>query len=214
MRAIRFEPQQTKLLILMLLLTATVSTAVAQKPAPLQTSPVKLVEEFWKVETTGGRLTPEGWYKASAFFIRSSAHPGNKIVNVVRNGVADRAEETARTATWAEVSINTDILGQIDSSLRFKSSPKDGPAGVLLIKGPVVAFDLVLTDKQWKLNQDGARAKESDLTPQWLITCVSEATWINLDAAIAYVNELRAKTTDPAIRKNAGETLQQLRHLQ
>jgi hypothetical protein len=214
MRAIRFEPPQTQLLILILVLTATVTSTAAQTLTPQQSAPVKIVEEFWKVETTGGRLTPEGWYKASAFFIRSGPHPGNKTVTVIRNGLADKAEETARTATWAEVSVSTDILGQIDSSLRFKPSPKDGIAGVHLIKGPVVAFDLVLSDKQWKFNQDGARGKESDLTPQWLITCGSEATWINLDPAIAYVKEMGTKTTDPSIRKNAGETVQQLRRLQ
>jgi hypothetical protein len=213
MRSIRLKPAMTGLSIVILPLIAALIAAGAQTPIPQQSSPVKVVKEFWKVETTGGRMTPEGWSKGSAFFIRSGLPPGNETINVVRNGGADKIEETARTATWAEVSISTDILGQIDSSLQFRSSPKQGTAGVMLIKGPVLEFDLVLTDRQWKLKQDGARGNESILPPQWLITCGGEDAWLDLDAAIAYVQE-RAKTTDPVLQRNAAKTLRQLRRLE
>ena len=79
---------------------------------------------------------------------------------------------------------------------------------------PVLTFDLVVTDKQWKLRQDGAREKESALQPQWLITCGGETTWISLKTAIAYVRQTRAKTNDPIIRRNASKTLQQLTQMQ
>jgi hypothetical protein len=213
MRTIGLGSPRMKILLCTLLLTGAIVSVRAQT-ARSQGSPVQEAGEFWKVETSGGRLTSEGWYEASTFFVRSSLPPENKIVNVIRNGLGDHIEETARTATWAEVSITTDMLGQIDSSLRFKPSLKHGTAGVLLIRGPALTFDLVLTDRQWKLNGDGARAKESVLSPQWLITCGGETTWINLDVAIAYVNKVQAETSSPAIRKNAGQALQQLKHLQ
>jgi hypothetical protein len=84
----------------------------------------------------------------------------------------------------------------------------------MLLKGPVLTFNLVLAEKQWKLNQDGGREQESVVPLQWLITCGGDTAWINLDAAIAYVKGIRAKTKDPAVRSNADKTLQRLMHLQ
>lgn len=198
--------------VLALLLISAIVPCLGQQPASPQKEPSKVIAEFWDIETTGERLTPEGWNETSRLFIRSALFPGNKTINVIRNGREDAIEETARTGKWAEISVSTDRLGQIDSLLRYTSSPTREPAGVTPLKGPVLTFDLVLTDRQWKLKQDGARGNESVLPPQWLITCGGDTAWVNLDTAIVYVKDIKAKTKDPIIRRNADKTLQRLTH--
>ncbi|MGA7694550.1 MAG: hypothetical protein WCA76_05945 [Candidatus Sulfotelmatobacter sp.] len=187
---------------------------LAQQATSPPAVPSKVIEEFWRIETGGGRLTPEGWYETSRFFIRSGLLPERKVINVIRNGRNDAIEETARTPTWAEVSVSTDALGHVDSLLRFTRSPVRGAGGVLILKGPILTFDLVLTEKQWKLGKDGGMDLGSHVGPQWLITCGGDTAWINLDAAIAYVKDMRANSKDPAVKRNADKTLQQLIHLQ
>jgi hypothetical protein len=213
MTLIQFESKSIKPRVLVLLLIAALIPVSGQVSTGPQRSPSKLIEEFWNIETSGGRLTSEGLYSTSRFFIRSGLSAGWKVVNVTRNGSSDFIEETARTPTWTEVSVTTDGLGQIDSLLRFTPSPTRGPQGVMILKGPVLTFDLVLSGKQWKVNRDGGRELESVVPLQWLITCGGDTAWINLDTAIVYVKDIAAKTKDPIIRRNAGKTLQRLTHL-
>jgi hypothetical protein len=214
MTTIQFAYKSTMPRLLILLLTSAMIPAFGQVSTSAPKAPSKVIEEFWNIETSGGRLTPEGLYRTSRFFIRSGLSPGWKVLNVTRNGSSDFIEETARTPTWTEVSVTTDGLGQIDSLLRFIPSPTRGPRGVMILKGPVLTFDLVLSEKQWRVNQDGGRELESNVPPQWLITCGGETFWINLDTAILYVKDIAAKTQDPVIRRNADKTLQRLTHPQ
>src|SRR5438270_13832882 len=50
---------------------------------PNEKSPKEVVEEFWKLETEGGRLTPEGWLNADIFFVRPEPLPRKKIIEVI-----------------------------------------------------------------------------------------------------------------------------------
>lgn len=191
----------------MIAMSAQVSGTVPQK------SPEEVVRDFWKVETDGGRLSLEGWYKATEFFVRSNVPAPNRIIHIIGSNHTDNFEETARTENWAEVSLTTNELGQLDSTMRFTRSAQRGPHGELLLRGPLLTFHLVLTSKHWELNQDGARGKELTGSPQWLIDCPENASWITVDTAIRYVTETRTKTTDPSIKKNADETLTKLTKL-
>ena len=210
---IRLEATSTMPRILTLLLITAINPCLGQAPTSPQKAPSRVIEDFWNIETSGGRLTSEGWYGTSGFFIRSDLSPRRRIINVIRNGRIDAIEETARTATWAEVSITTDRVGQIDSLLRFTPSPTRGPGGVMLLKGPVLTFNLVLTEKQWKINKDGRRETESVVPLQWLITCGGDTAWINVETAITYVKDQEAKIKDPDVRTNAEKTLKYLTHL-
>jgi hypothetical protein len=191
----------------MIVISAQMSSTAPQK------SPEEVVKDFWRVETDGGRLNLEGWYKATEFFVRANVPPPNRIIHVIRSSQADSFEETARTENWAEVSLTTNELGQLDSTLRFRRTPQQGPAGLLILRGPVLTFHLVLTNKHWELNQDGARGKEMTGPAQWLIDCPENAEWISVDAAIHYVTDTRDKATDPSVKKNADETLAKLMKL-
>jgi hypothetical protein len=46
-------------------------------------SPKEVVEEFWKLETRAGRLTPEGWRKAGIFFLHPNPILQKKTIAVV-----------------------------------------------------------------------------------------------------------------------------------
>jgi hypothetical protein len=132
----------------------------AQTPAETQKSPREIVVEFWSAETNGERLTTDGWYRASRYFVRPNQPHASKIIHVVRNGPADKIEETATADNWTEISVSTNELGMLDEALRFKPSPERGQGGVLLLKGPIITFNLISTSKYWRLKQDGAREKD------------------------------------------------------
>lgn len=176
----------------------------------------KVVEDFWEMETQGGRLTTDGWNAASRFFIRMHVEgpsPG-RTIHVIRNGRDDRVSETVRTETWTEVLVNTNQVGEIDSKLHFTPSPKSGPYGVKLLRGPDLTFHLVLTDKQWLVGPDGVRQNGAAKPAQWLIDCDRDDLWINQNVAIRYVTELRDRSADATIRRNADDTLAKLRNMQ
>ncbi len=166
-----------------------------------------------KIETTGGRLTFQGWNKASTFFIRPNFYPGTGHVHVILNDQPDYAEESARTQSWAEVDAGMNEVGQMDAALRFEPVPEP-PHGIEVMEGPSIRFDLVLTDKHWQLQPDGSMSLALMGPPEWKIVNESPELCITIDAAVRYVTEMRAKTKDPLIRKNADNTLAALKRLQ
>jgi hypothetical protein len=92
----------------------------------------------------------------------------------------------------AEVAVDYEDLGRVDTWLRF-SFPSARPARV------TVKYHLV---------------RQSDLSPpRWKIEAPQPSAWASLDAAIKYVNEMRAKAADPVIREHADKTLDTLKHL-
>jgi hypothetical protein len=186
-----------------------------QITAAASPSPIDVIKEYWKMETSGGRLTLAGWYRATAFFIRSDIPPPTLDVLVVRDGSLDTFEVTARTDTWAEVRVNTDEIGQLDHSLRLNILPRVGPHGVDILRGPYIPFHVVLTTKHWEFRPDGTVGSEITSSPQWLIDCTENEdwVWVNEAAAVRYVTEARNKTTDPAIKKNADAALATLAKL-
>jgi hypothetical protein len=189
---------------------AQTSAVPGQSAAPEQ-SPKVIVEQFWKMETSGGRLAADGWYKSSRFFVRMyPVMPAERVVHVIRDGTGDKVEVTARTENWAEVSVSTILLGSLDSALRFKPLPKSGAYGVLFLQSTQVDFHVVLTSKQWRVNHDGGRGTEIGGPPRWLIDCDESEVWIDREIVMQYVTTMRDKTNDPTIKKNAEETLAKL----
>jgi hypothetical protein len=180
-----------------------------------QKSPVDVVRDFMKFETSGGRLTADGWRKASVFFIRPNfyPYPRNSSIHVILNYKANYAELIARTGNWAEVDAGMSQVGVLDTALRF--TPSLETPGVEVLIGPSIRFDLVLTDKHWQLDLiDGGMSSVMAGPPEWKIVDESPELCITIDAAARYVTETRAKTSDPTIRKNADSTLVQLKRMQ
>ena len=197
------------------ILALAVTLSCAQTVKARQKSPVDVVRDFMKIETSGGRLTFQGWCKASTFFIRPNFYPGSRHihVHVILNDQANYAEETARAQNWAEVYAGMNEVGEIDGELRFEPSPPP-PHGTKVKEGPSIRFDLVLTDKHWQLGPDGAMSRPITGPPEWKIVNESPELCITVNAAVRYVAEIAAKTNDPAIRKNAGNALAALKGMQ
>jgi hypothetical protein len=187
--------------------------SAGQITAAASPSPIDVIKEYWKMETNGGRLTSDGWYRATAFFIRTRIRPPTLTLNVVQDSGLDTFEITARTDDWAEVTLNTNEIGQLDHGLRLKILPRVGPQGLEILRGPDIPFHVVLTSKHWELGPDGALGSEISGGPKWLIDCTENQIWVNEAVAVRYVTDARSQTTDPAIKKNADETLAKLAKL-
>ncbi len=101
---------------------------------------------------------------------------------------------------------NDIALGEIDSSLRFTSAV---PGGIKVREG----YKLVLNNKYSLPGAAGAAAKEVIGPNRWKIEDSPSEEWTTVNAAIRYVTEMRDKATDPAIKKDAEETLTKLKSL-
>ena len=144
------------------------------------------------------------------FFIRPA--PPNSVIHVILDNDTGKIDETARSENWAEVYVGATEVGQLDAVLTFKPSSGRASNGSLVM-GPLIRFALVLTDKHWNLEPDGAVGKELKGPPEWRIDCTENTRWITVDTALAYVTEARDKSTRPSVKKNAEITIQALKKL-
>jgi len=165
--------------------------AIAQASGEGTKGPKQVVEEFLAMETNGGRLTPEGWHQADAFFARPATEPsGRRIVVISPN---HSVYETWTKGDQAEVYNDCEGLGRIDTALRY--TPPE--SGVLKTTG---VYRLVRT-------QEGISPASTIRSSQWKIEEPPTFLWLNKETAIRYVAAMRDKTGDPVIRKNADRTL-------
>jgi hypothetical protein len=104
---------------MLLVMSMTVTTAVAQAPQSSGKATERVVRRYEKLIADGALLTPEGWKKTSGIFGRSNPYPNNgEVLLTSRAGLigenwvrGDRAEVERK---W------TDCSGSIDSDLRYK----------------------------------------------------------------------------------------------
>ena len=158
-------------------------------------SPKEVVDDFWRLETNGGRLTSEGRRKAEEFLITSSDSMADpKTIEVVHKDYA--VSEPTINGTVAEVIVSAGSEGRIDQTLRFRPSEafKEG-----------LLFRLELLDQPTPGPNRGAHG-----APQWRIKTPS-VLYLTANSAIRYVGALESKTTDPTVKKNATETLTKLK---
>src|SRR5438270_9121017 len=77
----------------------------AQSSSHPTKSPKTVVEEFWKMDTEGGRLTDDGWRAADSFFARPIEPPKERVICVIYGDFAVR-DPTVKDGT-AEVIVGT-----------------------------------------------------------------------------------------------------------
>jgi len=193
-------------LILSLFLMVVASRACGQSGTIEPKSPKEVVEEFWKLETEGGRLTPKGWYNAGIFFVRPSARPQKKTIAVISGRNKYSVDQRWIKGNQAEIANGCADLGRIDAILRYTASDSRYDKSAVI-------YRLVLTDRQWEFGLDGITEKEESGPRAWRIENPEPLLWITVDTAIRCVKEAREKTTDPTIKKNAGQTLAKLMQL-
>ena len=181
-------------------------------------SPQQVVEELWKVATQGALLTPDGWNKtARGFADYPVPSPGS---TVVPNPLSSPRPVLVTSNDWgvlsctingnsAEVVVEYYDAGRIDPLLRYSPGQDFGPMGKTAIQ-----FTLVFAPVRYPSYTSGGNVLRVDKImtgpAAWQIEKTPAFRWTTVNTAIRYVLETRAKTNDPAIKKNADDTLGKL----
>ncbi len=189
-------------------LTFRVVGTFAQTPAnsgPPPISPRDIVEEVWNMGVSGQLLTQQGWIRASRYFSEPSPTPSDKSFDVISNynGFSGLTINNDK----AEVLMEFTDAGHIGSNLHY-SPPSPGRS----YKTDYL-FRLVLTPSFLTMvGPDGKTdiARKPTGQSAWSIEGPPSKPWTTVNTAIRHVLEIRNKTTDPVIRKNADETLTKL----
>jgi hypothetical protein len=187
------------------------SLALAQSDTRTAKSPKEVVRGFVRLELEGARLTPEGRRETGNFLVLPSTQPPYPI-----NIVSDKFDIDEIPSPENKPKLNVYfpyLYGQLDSALRFKASIHMRPGNGLIREGTNVEYSLVLADKNGDLEPKGRQTNETRAVQEWKIENPPSFSMINLATAIRYVNEMRDKATDPAIKKNASDTLAKLKKL-
>ena len=205
-----------RLLILAIVLGISVIFVDAQVPTDPQISskqvnqksPSEVAHRFLRLESG---LLPDQWSQLSDFFARVPRPQWDKvhIVDVVHIGIDTRGNSS-------HVSLSTNSLGDLDSSLRLSDYPPMRlPLGVSSTSACYgddhFGFNLLLSGKQRVITQSGA-ADQFERPLAWRIGDASFEPLITLDTAIRYVSGMREKAKDPAMKKNATRSLRILEY--
>lgn len=191
------------ILIFVTILTVGAASILAQSPKDGVKLPKEIVQEFWEMEMGGGRLSTDGWNRAAVFFVHTSPPSQDKVVTVTFAGSS--VDEAARTGSKSEVYLECTEAGRIDSMLRFEPSAHYSLADKMMCK-----YSLTFTDKHWEYRPNREKLREVTGRPEWRITEEPTELRISVATAVRYVTEMRSKTKDPALQKNADQTLAEL----
>jgi hypothetical protein len=127
-----------------------VSSQAIDKP------PKEVVNQLWKMATTGELLTRDGWQRAGRLFNHAIPVPTNKTVNVVSNSWG--LDNESIKGNTAEVIMGFEDEGTIDATLRYRPPPKTDAvkAGRLyrLVFAPTHEF-MYDSDGKTIINRDG-----------------------------------------------------------
>lgn len=179
--------------------------ALAQTPMSFWHSPEKVVEHVWEMAVTGDLLTAEGWDRASGYYTKPNPPVLDKSFDVYSNYYG--LDSVSIKGDKAEVVMDFDNAGRIDSNLHYSPPPRTNAFKTGLV------FRLSLTPSYMQMfGPDGKTLVERKPTGDsaWKIDEQAYRPWTTVNTAIRYVLEMRTKTTDPVIKKNADETIAKL----
>jgi len=182
-----------------LALSATVSLAqVLQHARPTE----RLIKCYEKLVAEGSLLTPEGWSRASKLFARPGPYPAHSDIQLISSpGIIG---ETRLDGDRAQVDTKWgDYYGTIDSLLQFKGLSEYG-GSVMLAE----SFSLLYIHQP---RADGG-SPSSD-AGEWKIDEAGSVRAASIPAAIKYLEDRRNASKDPTLRRNAGKTIDALKHL-
>jgi hypothetical protein len=198
-----------KLFICTAVMIFFVPSSFAQSPLGSGNSPRDVVDHLWKQATEGELLSPNGWQSTTTFFVQHAPFPGKGEVRVVSNywGLG----HTSVNNDTAEVDVEYSDAGKINSSLQY--SP---PVKTPFYKTSLL-FHLVFSSTQLTMfKSDGKTITGREDRPgpmEWQIKDSPGLPWTTVNTAVRYVLEMREKTDDPAIKKNADQTIAKLLQL-
>jgi hypothetical protein len=70
----------------------------------------------------------------------------------------------------------------------------------------IMIYYLIPTSKHWEFTPDGQTLREVSGPPEWRIDYEGEE-WLTKNNAIRYLTQVRDRTSDPTIKKNAEESI-------
>lgn len=197
----------------------------AQGRTPVR-SPLEVLQAYRKMDAAGERLTADGWYRASRFFVKPGRRPEVNVAAVTDGERVTDPDPWFKGNNGVEISVVCEQMGQIDSSGRFTSvvSPwlVDLPAlnprqpVTPQANGPAAAvrpYDLVLTDLHWEFGPGRGDLREVKGPPEWRIETFELHPWVTIEAAIHYLTQLRDESTSGTIKRNADRSIATLRRL-
>jgi hypothetical protein len=156
----------------------------------------------------GGLLTPKGWKRAGGYFTDPTPWTTNMTVVVMSNDYG--FDESSISGGTAKAGMTCNELGKIDANLRYtplppKQSFKSGRG-----------YDLVAVPAHTLVSVPGTNKPEERVNTNvtyWKVKGSPGDPWTTVNTAIRYVLEMREKATDPAIKKNADQTIAKLLRL-
>lgn len=181
---------------------ACATTASSQTSGCIDDAPAKNIELLWAMAARGELLTPEGWHRASGYFAKPNEQHDDKVVEVMSGYYG--LNSYSNDGKVATVDMEFTDAGKIDSSLHY-TPPKETEAYKTAFRYKLVAGPAYIT---W-YGPDGKTVQKKEIPGEkaWLIDSPPPRPWATVNAAIRYVLEMRNKTNDPIIKKNADETL-------
>lgn len=193
--------------VLTLVVSATAQERNTLNINDLEATPKETVEQLWNLATRGELLTIRGWTRASQFFTKPVAAPGNRAILIMSNnyGVVGVSVE----GQSAKVQMAYCKLGQLDSQLRFTPAPPTDAYET------AEEYHLVASHRHIIMfAPDGKTKLEDKEIPESIIWQIEGSQqwppWTTVNTAIRYVLEQKAKTTDPTVKKNADRTLEEM----
>lgn len=172
-------------------------------------APTEVVDEIWRMASEGQLLTPEGWRIAGGFFTEPTPFPSNGKILVVSNEWGP-AYEMRSDGNSKEIVVGYWDAGTIDAQLRYTP-----PAKTDAVKTAFAYTLLTVPSYLMMYGPDGRTLVEKKPTGSrvWVIKGSQSSPVTTVNTAIRYVFEVREKTADRAIKKNADRTLAQLLRL-
>jgi hypothetical protein len=193
--------------LVLLIAFGTISARAQVPPQGSEMSPRDVVNQLWSMATEGELLTADGWQRASRLYTSPTKWPGTSVVRVVSNHWGFERQRSIDGKT-VEVAVRYGgEAGRIDSALRYTPS-SDRAVGMM--------FRLVfVTTYLTTYGSDGKTVTQrSPLGDEWRFERPPPGLpWTTVNTAIRYVLEMRNKTSDPAVKRNADKTLVELMKL-
>jgi hypothetical protein len=199
-----------RVLICIVMIGSVAIALTGQSPLGSGNSPKDVVDQLWTRAARGELLAPDGWNRASGLFVQHIPAPGNGMVRIISNywGVG----HASVNGDSAEVDVEYSDAGRIDSSLRYSPPPKTRFYKTMLV------FHLVFGPTQWTMFKSDGKAitgkEERKGAMEWQIKDPPSLPWTTVNTAIRFVLEMREKTADQVIKRNADQTLAKLLKLQ
>jgi hypothetical protein len=182
------------------------TTLCAQSSSSVQGPvPADVVNDLWMNATAGELLSPETWNRETRFYVHSNPLPKKFSFDVVSNSWA--VGPVIIRGDKAEVDVNYVAAGKIDSLLHYTPPPK-----IPFMKTAIPYHLTIVEGYNVMHGSDGKTvvSKSPSGTRGWQISDPRAMPWTTVNTAVRYVLEMRAKTDDPVIKRNADEALLQL----